>query len=199
MSHWALARIATTSIDNSDPVVSRADLKAWLRLDDDVTAEDGLLDGLLLTAEKRLEERWGRAFLTKTYELTLDDAGESTDAIRLLKAPLVSVISITSYDDDNTATVMASSEYRADTASEPGRVICNDEYDWPDDLRTQGGIVVRFTAGYSTAATGVPDGIKAAIKATAAHLYEHRGDDGTLDVPALVRVFDDEYALPEVY
>ncbi len=195
MSHWSLALV--TAAPSSEPVVSIDDLKDYLRLSTD-NGEDKLLLSLVKAATTRLEERWGRAFVTKTYDLSLDEVPCSTGFIKIPKAPLASVTSITTYDEDNAATVWSTSEYRVDTASEPGRIVCNDAYDWPGDYRTQGGIVVRFTAGYSSQASGVPDGIQMATKALAAHLYEHRGDDGALDIPGLVKVYDDEYDLPEV-
>lgn len=196
MNPWSLAVTSAST----QRVCERAPLKDYLRVPQDITDEDALIDSIQMAAQRRLEERWGRSIFKQVYQYTLDEfPTHSTDAIKLPKTPLVSVSSITVYDTSNNATVWSSSEYRVDTASEPGRVVCNDGYDYPtDDLRTQGAVVIAFTAGYTSSQSGVPDGIVTAVKALTARMYEHRGDE-EVDLGATCRVFDDEYLLPEVY
>ena len=55
--------------------------------------------------------------------------------------------------------------------------------------------VVRFTAGYSTSSTGVPEGVKAEVKQLIAALYEHRGDEKE-QANILEAYGGAEYALP---
>jgi uncharacterized phiE125 gp8 family phage protein len=202
--HWGLTVVTATTVEP----VPTADVKDWLRINSTETAEDSLITSITKAARKRIEEYTGRVMLKQTYDWTLDKLPDkSTEPLIVPVAPLSSVTSITTYDEDNTATVWSTSEYTVDTASEPGRIMPKDAYDWPGDLRNHNAVVIRLVAGYTTDRASVPEGLATGVKAYAAYLYEHRGDEiptfaGQLtnsphSIPPLSKMVIEDFMLPE--
>ena len=165
--------------------VSRTEAKLWLRIDEHETAEDPLIDSLIARARARIEERTQRSFVTKTYDYYRDEVPDGSCPLELPKAPLVSVTSIRSFQSsentDSGGTAMTTSDYYVDTAHEFGRVMPVTGAIYPTATRTINGFVVRFTAGYSSGSSGVPDSAKTEIKELVARMYEHRGDEADLE------------------
>lgn len=166
---------------STEEPVSRAELKAWLRLDELVIDEDDLIDGLVTRARQRFEEVTQRSCLVQTFDYFMDQSPAQTCPILLPKAPLVDVTSITGFQTsdatDTGGTAMSTGGYYIDTASEFGRVWPLSAYSYPTATREINAMRVRFTAGYSSGSSGVPEGVKTEIKQIAAALYEHRGDE----------------------
>jgi uncharacterized phiE125 gp8 family phage protein len=160
--------------------VTRTEVKLWLRLDEHDVSEDPLIDSLIRRARERFEAVTNRSVPIQTFDYVID--GSLGDcAVALPKAPLVSVVSIKGYQstdsDDSGGTAMSTSGYYVDTASEFGRVMPLSAFTYPTATRTINGTVIRFTAGYSSGSSGVPDSVKTEIKGLVARLYEHRGDE----------------------
>lgn len=137
--------------------VSATEAKLHLRVDH--SEDDTYIGGLITMAREYVEGIKGRALITQTLEQTLDGFPSSGGPIRLSRPPLQSVTSVTYHDADGaTSTVLASSVYYVDTVSHPGRLVLHDGESWPSDtLRPGNGVVVRYVAGYGTAATAVPE------------------------------------------
>lgn len=173
--------------------VSSTEAKLFLKVDD--ATDDTLIAALITAARKQAEEYTGRAFITQTWEMFIDGVGvalppelmdayeemfrteyvpPSLRAIELPRPPLQSVSSVKCYDDDDTESTWAASNYRVDTYSEPGRIVLAASGEWPTDLRAQQSILVTFISGYGATAADVPEDIKAAMKLMMAHWYEHR-------------------------
>lgn len=167
---------------STEEPVTRTDAKLWLRLDEHQVDEDPLVDGLIARARQRWEEVTNRSALIQTFDYVMDDEPDQGCPVALPKAPLVSVVSITGYATtdatDTGGTAMSTSDFYVDTASEFGRVMPIAGATYPTATRDINAFVVRFTAGYSTSPSGVPDSVKTEIKQLVARLYEHRGDDG---------------------
>jgi len=178
-----------------EPVFS-TEAKLFLKVDD--TTDDMLIWALITAARKAAEEYTGRAFITQTWELFLDGVGSGIPAeiedayedvyrteyvpsafrsIILPRPPAISITSIKYYDVDDAEHVWASTNYRLDSYSEPGRVILTATGEWPTDLRPQQGILVTYASGYGAAAVDVPEDIRTAIKRILAGLYENRQDE----------------------
>lgn len=170
--------------------VTRTEAKLWLRLDEHEVAEDGLIDSLISMARQRLEESKQRSFLTQTFDQYEDAALDDGCPVRLERAPLVSVTSIKGYQSseatDTGGTAMSTSGFYVDTAHEFGRVMPLSAFTYPTATREINPVIIRFTAGYSTSSTGVPETVKAEVKQLVARLYEHRGDE-----LGMKRVLDD--------
>lgn len=161
--------------------ITRIEAKLWLRVDEHQVDEDPLIDSLIAKARARWEETKQRSALIQTFDYVLDEAPDAGCPLTLPKAPLVSVTSIKGYQtsetDDSGGTAMSTSGYYVDTASEFGRVMPVSAFTYPTATRDLNGFIVRFTAGYSSGSSGVPENVKAEIKEIVARLYENRGDD----------------------
>lgn len=180
--------------------VSLAMVKDQLRLNDDDTTEDALLMGLIRSATETTEAFTGRALISRTLRLTLDAVPDTAfepgfrigvrsepreRAIELLRPPLISVSSIVTYDDTDTAITFAASNYFVDAAREPGRVVLRNGAMWPANAdRTANAIEITYTAGYGTRIGDVPEPIRQAILMLIAQLYEHRGEEVADDAMA---------------
>jgi uncharacterized phiE125 gp8 family phage protein len=147
--------------------VSLETAKLYLRVDH--TAEDTLITSLIKAATQKGEELARRAFITQTWEMTLDE-WPSGYCLRLYRPPLQSVTSVKYLDGDSVE--HSWTDYAADTRNEPGVIIFNT---LPSStLLESGAISVRYVAGYGDAAANVPDNIQNAILALVAYWYENR-------------------------
>jgi uncharacterized phiE125 gp8 family phage protein len=180
--------IKLVAASTAEPV-SRTEAKLWLRLDEHDVTEDALVDALVSRSRQRLEEMKQRSFLVQTFDYYLDEPLDGC-AVTIPKAPLVTVTSIRGFSSteatDTGGTAMTTSDYYVDTAHEFGRVYPVSGATFPTSTREINPVVIRFTAGYSTSTTGVPEPVKDEIKQLVARLYEHRGDEA-----GMVRALED--------
>ncbi len=170
--------------------VSLSDVKAQARIDG--TADDVFLGALIVAARQWAEQYTGRAFLTQSWRLWLDQWPAGSDpwwdgtrdgaivaaaaqALSLPKAPLQSVTEVRVYQADDSSVVWSGSAYQVDNVAAPGRLILRTGQSWPVSGRAAQGIAVLFVAGYASAAA-VPEPIKAALKQLVTHWYEQRGE-----------------------
>jgi uncharacterized phiE125 gp8 family phage protein len=177
----SIVKLVTPS--TAEPV-SRTEAKLWLRLDEHEVAEDPLVDSLITRARQHLEERKQRSFLIQTFDYYLDEPLDDGCPVSIPKAPLVSVTSIRGFastdDSDSGGTAMSTSGYYVDTAHEFGRVQPLSAFTFPTATRDINPVIIRFTAGYSSGSSGVPESAKDEIKQLVARLYEHRGDEAEI-------------------
>jgi uncharacterized phiE125 gp8 family phage protein len=181
--------------------VSLADVKLWIKVDSTETADDDVVSTLLATARARIEECSGRAFIKNTFDAYLDCTPREQE-IRLPRAPLVSVTSVTGFSNldlsDTGGTAMSTSGYYVDTASEPGRIVLTGASAWPTSTRRANALIIRFIAGESSGSSGVQDRAKTEIKQLVAKLYEHRGDE--LETQKILQEYESaptDLSLPE--
>jgi uncharacterized phiE125 gp8 family phage protein len=160
-----------------------AEAKAHLRVD---TTDDDDLISALLTASRSFCEEWtGRAFVTQTWELVLDDfpTDLNADEIEIPRPPLRSVTSIKYDDETGLEHTLATDQYEVDDISQPGWVVPVDA-GWPVALwEGINAVRIRFVAGYApganspdTFADNIPGAIKAAIRLYLGQLYDQRED-----------------------
>lgn len=172
--------------------VTLAELKGHARID--VADEDALLTSLITTARGYVEESTGRALLTQTWSLTLDDWPRSAplhdwwDGVRdgaltsvlaaervpIPKAPFLAVSTVELLDEDGTPTAVPAGVWYSAPKSGQGELVRRRGQVWPVPLRDAGGIRIRFTAGYGTLPAQVPFAIRQAILLLGAHWYETR-------------------------
>ena len=148
--------------------VSLADAKLHLRVDG--TTDDTLITALIVAARKWAEEYTGRQFVTATWDWFLDGFCPS---FSVPLPPLQSVTSIKYLDTTGTEQTLASSTYRVDAVSEPGRIALDYGKSWPSTHPVINAVTVRFVAGYGAAAA-VPEPIRQAILILIGELYEQR-------------------------
>ena len=172
--------------------------EAKLQLRVDFSADDSLIDSLITTARQAAELYSERVFITQTWQLFFDFLGNTRsqpwfDGVQELpvtsffpqqiiipKPPLLTIVEITSFDDDDTETVFDASNYQVSTYKgdnpNQGRVTLRRGASWPDTTRNADALKVEFTAGYGPAEDDVPKQIRTAILEEIAFRYNNRGD-----------------------
>lgn len=142
------------------------------------SAEDDLLTSLITAARLRVEDWLNRALITQTWYFYYD-AFPAEDYLELGMGTLQSVTAVTYTDSDgDTTTLSASTDYEADTASVPGRVVLRYGQVWPGGtaLKTVNPISVEAVVGYGATAASVPENVRRALLILIQDLYEHRGE-----------------------
>lgn len=198
-------RLTLTAPPSVEPI-TLAEAKVFLRVD--VNDDDALITALVTAAREACERFTGRALVTQTWTQFRDDwpganlpGGALTGpfavargaVIEIPRPPLLSIVHVKTYDDTDTATIWAASNYLVDTASEPGRLIARTGVALPEATRTAAGIEIRFDAGYAPDDIGspsdlignIPGGLVEGIRRLVAYLYENRGDCGAEEAAAL--------------
>ena len=135
------------------------------------------MSGISLLDLSDISKEWqGRAYIDRTYILTLDDWPEC-GYIELPMPPLDSITSIVYTDSSGTNNTWSSAEYQVDASGFVGRVSPAYGYSWPSSvLRVMAGVTVTYKAGYGAATSDVPERIKHAIKMVLGDLWENRED-----------------------
>lgn len=192
--HYALQQTIAPTVEP----LRLSEAKLHLRVDYD--DDDALIGSLILAAREYCENKTNRQFITATYVMSLD--AFPSEGISIPRAPLQSIINISYYDLNGDSQTLASSVYRVDSSSEPGRLSLAYNQTWPGVLKVTGSINIHFLAGYGDAASDVPDGIKAAMKLLIGHWYANRE---VVNVGNITSTFEHSsdallgaYALPEV-
>lgn len=163
----------------TDPI-SLAEAKAHCRIgiDDD----DGLLAGYVLAARHHLETETRRAFMTQTWDLTLDYGWPVTrvdgcyrNRIVLPRPPVQSVTSISYIDGAGAAQTLATNQYKLAKA-DTGEWFIEPAYgvSWPTVRSEMAAITVRFVAGYGSSPGDVPEPLRQAMLLLVGHYYENR-------------------------
>lgn len=158
--------------------------------------EDTLITSQLLAARIMAEDYTGQAFITRTYDWTLD---KFSDVLLVPRAPLVSVSSIKYNDTAGVEQTLAASEYTVDVKSRPGRIVPAYGLSWPSTRGHVNDVTVRFVAGFGDAGSNVPAPIKAAMLLILGELYARRESSvqGTIisEIPMNARYLLDMYKM----
>ena len=101
---------------------------------------------------------------------------------------VVSVTSVSTFNDSDTETTMAASKYYVDSAREPARIVLRQGETFPTALRVANAIKVVYVAGYSSQYS-IPEPIRMGILQHIAYMYEHRGDmyEASAPIPPLLK------------
>ncbi len=194
-----MAGLKVTTEPTIEPI-SIEEAKEHLRLDDDI--DDIPVKTFIKAARLWAEKYTGRAFITRTVQQYLDSTASILDPlyegmrtgietraysnyIELAASPAISVTSINYYNDSDTQSTWATSNYYVDTISDLGRIYLRDGGTFPTDLRAANGLEINYTAGYGTNRSDVPADIRLAMLQYMTFAYEHRGEQegGTPPMP----------------
>lgn len=133
----------------------------------DSSDEDTLLNGLIAAATDYVELYTGRAIVSQTWELVLDDF---TDSILLPKGPVSAITSVKYIDTSEVEQTVSSNNYTLDGVSDPQWLVKASDYTWPEVADGVNNVIIRFVAGYAT----VPPSIKHAILLLIGQWFDNR-------------------------
>lgn len=157
-------------LNRGDLPITLSEAKEHLRIDADLTADDGLISAYILGAVDWGQRYMNRDLSVNQWALHLYD---SVSEVRIKRSPLIDIVSVgvfngTDYDDYADYELKRSASYATiyfDSAmSNKSKIV--------------------FSAGYSTA--NLPANIKAGLFLHIAHLYENRGDV-SVDIPPAIK------------
>jgi uncharacterized phiE125 gp8 family phage protein len=158
------------------------DIKDHLRIPIGETNEDTLLEGLRDVAQEYVENYTNRKLLTQKWSVYFDD-WPNKDSFEIPYPPLQYLGSSSgpstalAYTNSTQNTVRwSSSNFAADSISEPGRLVRDYEVTaWPTTatLHNNNPIAITFICGYTTT-SNIPQSIKQAMLLIIGHLYEQR-------------------------
>lgn len=174
------ARAVNTISQSSEEILSLLEIKAHLRIDDYMTADDSYITDILLpSAIEYCEDYTHRAIGSKQYELILDSFPTTgKDFIEMPLSPLITIDSIKYKDSKGLIYDMDTNTYFVDSDFMPGKVCLNYNRYWPMYIPSPySSVKIRFTAGHSK--EDLPLRIKQAILLIIGHLYEHREEVAT--------------------
>lgn len=177
--------------------ITLAETKSHLRVEN--SADDTLIGNLITSSRQMAEQYTAMCFIDTTWDLFLDEWPAAyndpwwngvreipigyynkNSYIEIPIAPLQSITHIMTYDNSDTATTIASTEYQVSTYSginpKRGKITLRDGAIWPSFDRNADGIEIRFVCGFGTATTDVPETIRQALLIDIAFRYENRGD-----------------------
>jgi len=153
----------------TNPLFTTAEAKDFLKVD--TTADDTLIDNLIKAATQSCEEYTNQYFINT---LVTQYSDNWLEVYRLYKSPVSSLTHIKYYDTNDSLQTLASSNYILDDASKPARIGLAVDATLPTLADRINAVEVKYTVGYGTASTDVPDGIKQAVLLTIGNWYENR-------------------------
>lgn len=141
-------------------------------------AEDTLLGRYITAARRQVERITNRQLITATWDLYADSFCDPQyfrmGALQIPRPPLQSISLIEYVDSAGATQTWASTNYRVDIKSNPGRVTTEYPATWPTIRPVTNAVHVRFVAGYGAAGSAVPPEIKHAMILLVVHWYDNR-------------------------
>jgi hypothetical protein len=178
----------------AEPIVI-ADLEAHSRLGSGYIAslgETATANIYIAAVRQKCEAITRRQLITAIWDLILDGFPSNREPIEIPLPPLQAISSITYVDPAGATQTLSSSIYKVITEvksavdgqgnttytatpkCQPGYVRPVYGQVWPSTLDDDAVVTIRFSAGYGTAGSAVPEGIKNWLLINAANLWENR-------------------------
>ena len=151
------------------PIFTTAEAKDFLKVD--TTADDTIIDNLVAAATESCQIYTNQYFINTVVTQYSDNWKEFYS---LYKSPVSSITHIKYYDKDDSLQTLASSNYILDDTYEPARIGIAVDGELPNVADRINAVQVKYTVGYGTASTDVPEGIRTAIILTVGNWYENR-------------------------
>lgn len=159
-----ITSLTRTSPPSGEPI-STAEAKAHLRVS--ASTDDTLIDAQIKGAREWAEGYTGRAFITQTWTMTLDEfpnACRPTGArIEIPRPPLTSVTSVKYYDAAGAQqTLVAGTDFVLIKDGDRAWVAPAPTKSWPTSRTQDDAVEIVYVAGYGNAAA-VPELVKRAL------------------------------------
>ena len=124
------------------------------------TDYDAELTRLIAAARQYVENYTGRALITQTWDLFLD---EFPKRIEMPFAPLQSVTTLKYTDTAGAQQTLSSALYTVSANAEPGYIVPAYNESWPDIRYEPDAVEVRYIAGSGDASTDMPEDLRNAL------------------------------------
>jgi uncharacterized phiE125 gp8 family phage protein len=164
----------------NDPVTT-AEVKNYLKMHEDITADDSLIGDMIKGGTDEVERYLNRKLINQTWKMTIDG---QPDPINFPFGWLQSITSIVTVAEDDTTTD-ESAKIHTQTG-EDGRVWLKNGTVYATTTRDYGKMVINWVAGYGAAAANVPKKIKIGIYQVIAEYYRTREWDVPNDVKKML-------------
>ncbi len=151
------------------PIFTTAEAKAVLKVD--VSTDDTVIDNLVAAATESCQIYTNQYFINTVVTQYSDNW---TAFYTLYKSPVSSITHIKYYDTADSQQTLASSNYILDNTSKPARIGIAVDGSLPNLSDRINAVEVKYTVGYGTASTDVPEGIRTAIILTVGNWYQNR-------------------------
>ena len=151
------------------PIFTTAEAKDFLKVD--TTADDTIIDNLVAAATESCQIYTNQYFINTIVTQYSDNWKEFYS---LYKSPVSSITHIKYYDTNDSLQTLAASNYILDDTYEPARIGIAVDGELPNVADRINAVQVKYTVGYGTASTDVPEGIRTAIILTVGNWYENR-------------------------
>jgi len=149
--------------------VSLTEAKAHLKVD--TTADDTYIESLIKAATQLSEEYTNRFFINTVIDQTCSSFKELET---LFKSKVNDVQYVKYYDSDNSLQTLSATVYDKMLSYEPSQIQLADGQSFPSITKRNDAVIARYTVGYGSSASDVPEIIKQAILLTIANFYENR-------------------------
>jgi uncharacterized phiE125 gp8 family phage protein len=164
--------------------LSLAEVKAHLRITH--SDDDTYISTLIISARRTIEAQFGICLLQQSWSVFRDcwpcDGIFSTPLF-----PVMSVVDLKVYGDDDVAATIDPAHYYLDAASCPARIALRRGRAFPPPGRRTNGIELKLLTGFGTTTAAVPQQVKQALLIIISDWFANRGDlgAGTLPLSAL--------------
>lgn len=159
-------KVITAAASN---VLTTAEVKNHLKVD--TTADDTLIDNLIIAATNSCQEYTNRLFITT--EIT--QYGDNwSDVAELFKSPVqTTLFNVKYWDTTGTLQTLGTTKYTLDNVSQPARLVPSPDESWPSIIDGLNAIEINYKVGVDDA-SDVDMAIKQALLLTIGYWYQSR-------------------------
>lgn len=169
-------------IDSADET-----LRQMLRLEDDETHQNTLIDSLCAAARAKIEAYIRQRLIAREVTIT-EDAFPCDGGIDLGIAPVSEIVSVTYIDAAGSEQTLPESDYVLAVSQIPARIRPAYGKTWPVVRAVPDAVTITATVGFGAEASAVPADILQAIRVYASRLYIYREDDDVQgDLPPSIK------------
>ena len=149
--------------------VTLTEAKSHLKVD--TSADDTYIESIIKAATQLSEEYTNRFFINTVIDQTCSSFAELQT---LFKSKDNDVQYVKYYDSNESLQTLADTEYDKMLSYEPAQIQLADGKSFPDITKRNDAVICRYTVGYGSAASDVPEIIKQAILLTIGNFYQNR-------------------------
>ena len=164
--------------------LSLVEAKAHLRVTH--ADDDTYISTLIKSARCTVEQFCGAALIEQSWSV-FQDCWPAQGIVPLPLSPIISIIDLLIYGEDDVAATIDHAHYYLDSVSKPARLVLRQGRSVPSPGRRANGVEIKFTAGFGAIATSVPNQIKQALLIIIADWYASRGDVDAGPLPLSAR------------